>query len=77
MKTLLLLISFFFLQNHEESKKDYRKEFGNSYLWALNWLILHDTVFAKQSKLFAIPEKFLKAIVFPELIRYNNVYINR
>ena len=74
VKTLLLLISLIFFQNQEEFKKDYRKEFGNSYIWARNWLILHDTAFTKQSKLFEIPEKSLKAIVFPELIRYNNVY---
>ena len=74
MKLLLLLISVIFFQYPVNFESDYRKEFGDSYVWALNWLVIHDTAFTRQAKLFEIPEKSLKAIVFPELIRYNNVY---
>ena len=53
---------------------DYKKVFGDRYTWAVNWLEQNDAVIHEYACAFNIPEKELKAIVFPELIRYNNLF---
>ncbi len=54
--------------------KNYRQEFGTDYKWAIQWLQFNNTLIAKYASQFGIDAKELKAIVFPELIRYNTVY---
>jgi hypothetical protein len=51
---------------------DYRKAFGSDYTWAVNWLKQNDELIREFASAFNIPRKELKAIVFPELIRYNS-----
>jgi hypothetical protein len=52
---------------------DYRKVFGNDYAWAVNWLKQNDVAISKYATQFHIEPKLLKAIVFPELVRYNSL----
>jgi hypothetical protein len=53
---------------------DYRKVFGNDYTWAVNWLKQNDQLIARYAVKYNVPVKELKAIVFPELVRYNRVF---
>lgn len=53
---------------------DYEKVFGNKYTWAVSWLQQNDLLIREYASDFNIPEKELKAIVFPELIRYNSFF---
>jgi hypothetical protein len=53
---------------------DYKKIFGNDYTWAVNWLKQNDAVIDEYAAQFQLPAKELKAIVFPELIRYNGLF---
>lgn len=52
---------------------DFKKIFGNDYVWAVNWLRQNDGIISAQAAAFSIETKVLKAIVFPELIRYNSL----
>lgn len=56
-------------------KTDFRKVFGSDYVWAANWLKQNDLLIHEYASAFDIDDKELKAIVFPELIRYNG-FIN-
>lgn len=53
---------------------DYKKVFGKRYTWAVNWLQQNDSLIHQYASAFDIPDKELKAIVFPELIRYNSFF---
>ena len=53
---------------------DYKKIFGSDYTWAVNWLKQNDAVIDDYAVKYQLPAKELKAIVFPELIRYNGVF---
>ena len=66
--TLSTLLSFGKLPGH-----DFRKEFGDDYTWAVMWLRNHDQELSKYARDFNIPANELKAIIFPELIRYNGL----
>jgi hypothetical protein len=67
--SVLILFSFTNLPTH-----NYAAIFGNNYTWANQWLIANNSLFDKMTQTHIIPSKELKAIVFPELIRYNAVY---
>lgn len=66
---LMLLVSF-----KPPVETDYKKVFGDRYTWAANWLKQNEAVFNEYATAFNIPDKELKAIVFPELIRYNSLF---
>jgi hypothetical protein len=53
---------------------DYKKVFGKDYTWAVNLLIQNDALINQYASAYGLPAKELKAIVFPELIRYNSVF---
>lgn len=75
MKAALFIFTFILLQSFETpAENDYKKVFGNDYTWAVNWLKQHEALIEKYAADFNIPAKELKAIVFPELIRYNSVF---
>jgi hypothetical protein len=74
MKLKLILIAFVFVSFATPVTNDYKKDFGNNYTHATQWLQLNSTGFEQAASLFNIPVRNLKAIVFPELIRYNTVY---
>lgn len=65
----LLLVSF-----TPPGETDFRKVFGEKYTWAESWLDQNDAVIKEYASAFDIPEEELKAIVFPELIRYNSFF---
>jgi hypothetical protein len=67
--SLFLLVSF-----KPPVETDYKKVFGNKYTWAVSWLKQNDSLIHEYASAFNIPEKELKAIVFPELIRYNSFF---
>jgi hypothetical protein len=73
MRIILLLICSLWWQP-APTVIDFKKEFGRDYLWAENWIREHDGQVEKYAQLFGVPSKELKAIVFPELIRYNLVF---
>ncbi len=50
------------------------KFFGKDYEWAVNWLKQNDKIFTAYSNKYNVPARELKAIIFPELIRYNRVF---
>ena len=50
---------------------NYRAHYGEDYENALLFLHTHKRVFKSASENYGIEEKMLKAIVFPELLRYN------
>jgi hypothetical protein len=74
MKLKLILIAFVFVSFTTPVTNDYKKDFGNDYSHAEQWLQLNSTGFEQVANVFNIPAAQLKAIVFPELIRYNTVY---
>jgi hypothetical protein len=74
MKLKLILIAVVFVSFTTPVTNDYKKDFGNDYTHATQWLKLNSVGFEQASRTFNIPARNLKAIVFPELIRYNNVY---
>lgn len=67
---LLCLVSF----RVPPGETDYKKVFGEKYVWALNWLNQNNALVREYALAFDIPEKELKAIVFPELIRFNSFF---
>jgi len=75
MKAALFISTLTFLLSFETRfENDYKKVFGDDYTWAANWLSRHDALIEKYASDFNIPGKELKAIVFPELIRYNGIF---
>lgn len=75
MKTALLLFTLVSLSSFEMPvENDYKKVFGSDYTWAANWLKQHDGLIEEYASEFDMPGKELKAIVFPELIRYNSLF---
>jgi hypothetical protein len=73
-KYSLLIITTIFSSFSPPVTVNYRQEFGSDYTWAVSWLQQNNTAIEKYAEKFNIPAKELKAIVFPELIRYNTVY---
>jgi hypothetical protein len=74
MNLKLILIAFVFVSFTIPVTNDYKKDFGNDYIHAVQWLQLNSKGFEQAANMFNIPVRNLKAIVFPELIRYNKVY---
>lgn len=75
MKGILTIIMCALLVSFTPPEEaDYRKVFGDRYTWAVNWLEENDGMIREYACAFNIPEKELKAIVFPELIRYNKFF---
>lgn len=74
MKTALVFISAFCLSFTQPATTDYREIFGSDYTWAINWLKKNDQLIAAYAAKYDVPAKELKAIIFPELIRYNAVF---
>lgn len=74
MKYILVFISVMMFSFKTSSEIDYRKVFGKDYTWAINWLKQNSKTIAVYSDKYNIPAKELKAIIFPELIRYNRVF---
>lgn len=72
--TLTIILSLLFLSFKPPGESDYKKVFGNNYTWAVNWLKQNDNLIREYAIAFNIPDKELKAIVFPELIRYNSFF---
>ena len=74
MKSTLIILSLILVSSFEPpTGNDYKKIFGNDYVWAVNWLKKHDSLIEQHATIFKIPARELKSIVFPELIRYNGV----
>lgn len=71
---VIIIIGAFISWHSPDPSNNYREEFGKDYTWAVNWLQQNNDRFEKYALLFNIPSKELKAIVFPELVRYNTVY---
>lgn len=74
MKALMILIAAALLSFDNPAAIDYREVFGSDYQWANNWVKRNEKVFSKYATQYQIPAKELKAIIFPELIRYNRVF---
>jgi hypothetical protein len=53
---------------------DFKKVFGSDYTWAVNWIKHNDALLEKYASHQNLSGKELKAIVFPELIRYNGLF---
>lgn len=76
MKLSFIIIAFFSVVSFRPPEKtDFKKVFGSDYTWATNWLKQNDGLIHEYASAFNIADKELKAIVFPELIRYNG-FIN-
>ena len=54
--------------------EDFGLSFGNKYTKAQQYLNLHQDAFTPYTAMVGVNEKFMKAIVFPEVMRYNEVY---
>ncbi len=74
MKTFLILCFTILGVKTFSQTINYKETFGNDYTNALELIEQNDMLFNQYANLYHIDEKFLKAIVFPELIRYNSVY---
>src|SRR6185295_3578126 len=72
--SLTITICLCLLSFTPPEKTDYKKVFGDRYNWAVNWLKQNDGLIREYASAFNIPDKELKAIVFPELIRYNSFF---
>jgi hypothetical protein len=73
-KYSLLIITTIISSFSPPATDNYRQEFGRDYTWAVSWLQQNNMTIEKYAGKFNMPAKELKAIVFPELIRYNSVY---
>lgn len=71
MKKISLLILACLCFFSFSPKTNYRVHYGEDYESALEFLKKNKKAFSKASKNFGIEEKALKAVVFPELMRYN------
>ena len=75
MKAALLILTMLMLSSFKTPvENDYSKIFGSDYTWAVNWLKQYNALIDEYASRFNIPGKELKAIVFPELIRYNSIF---
>ena len=74
MKTITLLLFCFYFHQAPPEGIDYRKALGSDYSWAENWISNHQTQFEKYARQSGLPSKELRAIIFPELVRYNLVF---
>ena len=74
MKLTLVLVAILFVSFTTPVTDNYKQAFGRDYTWAVNWLQQNKAVIQKNADQFNISAKELKAIVFPELIRYNKVF---
>ncbi len=74
MKLTLILVAILFVCFTIPVTDNYKQAFGSDYTWAVNWMQQNKTSIQKYADQFNIPAKELKAIVFPELIRYNTVF---
>lgn len=71
----LYIIMFFILCSHSRvNAQDYRKIFREDYNQGLSILEKNDALFEKAAAKYQVNASHLKAIVFPELIRYNTVF---
>jgi hypothetical protein len=74
MKVLVVLFLLFSSSIVTSQRLNYREEFGEQYDFATAFLKQNDSLFKKYAIAYNLNPKFLKAIIFPELIRYNSVY---
>jgi len=74
MKPLWLFILIPGLAFSVSIEEDYRKVFGSDYSRAEEWLTTHENRIKQYADLYKLPASELKAIIFPELIRYNRVF---
>ena len=74
MKLSLILVAILLVSFTIPVTDNYKQVFGRDYTWAVNWLQQNKAAIQKNADQFNIPAKELKAIVFPELIRYNSVF---
>lgn len=74
MKRLLIICLAILSVKTVSQTLNYEEAFGNDYTKALKLIKQNEALFNRYANLYQIDEKFLKAIVFPELIRYNSVY---
>ncbi|HTF29356.1 MAG TPA: hypothetical protein VK625_10975 [Flavitalea sp.] len=75
MKVSLIIITYICLLAFKPPvETDYKRVFGNKYTWAVNWLKQNNSLINEYASAFNIPDKELKAIIFPELIRYNSFF---
>jgi hypothetical protein len=72
--TFIIIACIIFVAFTPPEKTDYKKVFGSNYTWAVNWLKQNDELIHEYGSAFNIPDKELKAIIFPELIRYNSFF---
>ncbi|MEO8853176.1 MAG: hypothetical protein ABI359_05325, partial [Ginsengibacter sp.] len=74
MKRTLILLATLFVSFTIPVTDNYKQAFGSDYTWAVNWLEQNKAVIQKNADQCNIPAKELKAIIFPELIRYNTAF---
>ena len=74
MRIKILFAALFLVSFTSAVNNHYPAIFGKDYEWANQWLAANSSLFDKTAASQGIPSKALKAIVFPELIRYNSVY---
>jgi hypothetical protein len=74
MKIIVVLFLIFLSSNGISQTLNYKDEFGDKYDFALQFLKQNDSLFKKYTIAFNLNPKVVKAIIFPELIRYNSVY---
>jgi len=74
MKLTLVLVVILLASFTIPLTENYKQAFGSDYTWAVNWLQQNKISIQKYADQFNIPAKELKAIVFPELIRYNTIF---
>ena len=70
--SLILFILFLFpLMSFSPGRVDYQKHYGQSYQSALNFCQTNNGNFQKTAQKYRLNPLMLKAVVFPELLRYN------
>ncbi|MEO6818940.1 MAG: hypothetical protein ABI204_04385 [Ginsengibacter sp.] len=74
MKLTICLASILLISIATQESDNYKQAFGSDYTWAINWLKQNNTLIQKNADQFGIQAKELKAIIFPELVRYNTVF---
>ena len=73
MPCRLLVLCLVFQMATAQDKPDYKTEFGSDYQKALTWIASRQLLLDSVCRQQLVSAKFITALVFPELIRYNAV----
>ena len=67
----IVLFLLFYSKTYSQNK--YLNFFRNDYFYAVNTLKDQEKTIDRVAKMYNIPSKTIRSVVFPELLRYSNI----